>query len=378
MEFLRQWPLFKERWKTILAGAAFQYVHAIFTQLAHRMARPTAEPLHDLGFTLLPELGQNNEWVSETIFNTMLASFLIWTFSPFWQESGKRFYTAVLYARVLVVLVICQSLRILSFTVTTLPSPNYHCRTPRETAVAPWPEHWWGHVVVDLKKQTTHGCGDLIFSSHTTFALVGVMSYQEYGTLNSIKAVIWSAAAVLSFLIVASRKHYTVDVLVAWYVVPLVFYSSHRRWTTKRSLKEEWPHRPLPEEQPPELESVVVLTNAEVPVSKQASMLSSIQMQRVSSKDLMKAAGARDLGAKASGKDTSGEAYDNFPGNSSTLGDGRGASPSSTVMRPRSTNALADSGSGTWAEEDTNSHAARPPNSQIQSLLPSVPNCRVT
>jgi hypothetical protein len=61
--------------------------------------------LQDLGFTLLPELGQNNEWVSETIFNTMLASFLIWTFSPFWQESGKRFYTAVLYARVLVVLV---------------------------------------------------------------------------------------------------------------------------------------------------------------------------------------------------------------------------------------------------------------------------------
>jgi hypothetical protein len=38
-----------------------------------------------------------------------------------------------------------------------------------------------------LAVQTTHGCGDLLFSSHTTFALVGVMSYQEYGTLNSIK-----------------------------------------------------------------------------------------------------------------------------------------------------------------------------------------------
>ena len=68
----------------------------------------------------------------------------------------------------------------------------------------------------------------------------------------------------LSTLIVASRKHYTVDVLIAWYAVPLVFYSSHRRWTTKRSLKEEWPHRPLPEEQPPELENVIVLTSAEV------------------------------------------------------------------------------------------------------------------
>ena len=31
--------------------------------------------------------------------------------------------------------------------------------------------------------QTTHGCGDLIFSSHTTFALVGVLTYTEYGAV---------------------------------------------------------------------------------------------------------------------------------------------------------------------------------------------------
>lgn len=61
--------------------------------------------VQDLGFDLLPELGQQNEWVSELIFSSMLISFVLWTFSPFWQESGKRFYTAVLYARVLMVLV---------------------------------------------------------------------------------------------------------------------------------------------------------------------------------------------------------------------------------------------------------------------------------
>ena len=61
--------------------------------------------MQDLGFAILPELGQQNEWVSETIFSSMLISFIVWTFSPFWQESGKRFYTAVLYARVLTVLV---------------------------------------------------------------------------------------------------------------------------------------------------------------------------------------------------------------------------------------------------------------------------------
>ncbi len=44
-----------------------------------------------------------NEWVSETIFNTLFVSFVVWTFSPFWTAT-KRFYTAVIYARLLMVL----------------------------------------------------------------------------------------------------------------------------------------------------------------------------------------------------------------------------------------------------------------------------------
>ena len=36
--------------------------------------------------------------------------------------------------------------------------------------------------------QATHGCGDLIFSSHTTFMLVGLLTYTEYGTRLPIKA----------------------------------------------------------------------------------------------------------------------------------------------------------------------------------------------
>jgi len=50
---------------------------------------------------------------------------------------------------------------------------------------------------------------------------------------------VWLAAAVLCLLIIASRKHYSVDVLVAWWTVPLVFYTYHRRWTTTRPVMEE-------------------------------------------------------------------------------------------------------------------------------------------
>ena len=42
----------------------------------------------------------------------------------------------------------CQSLRIISFTVTQLPAPNYHCRLPEPTAIKPWPDHWWGHFYI--------------------------------------------------------------------------------------------------------------------------------------------------------------------------------------------------------------------------------------
>lgn len=55
---------------------------------------------------------------------------------------------------------------------TSLPFLHFRCMTDRAT---------WGVM------QTTHGCGDLIFSSHTTFALVGMLTYTEYGTIFLVK-----------------------------------------------------------------------------------------------------------------------------------------------------------------------------------------------
>jgi hypothetical protein len=44
-------------------------------------------------------------------------------------------------------------LRIISFTVTQLPAPNYHCRAGEATAVRAQAAHWWNHIVVDLGTQ---------------------------------------------------------------------------------------------------------------------------------------------------------------------------------------------------------------------------------
>ncbi len=41
----------------------------------------------------------------------------------------------------------------------------------------------------------------------------GILAYTEYGALGVMKAVAWVAGLIVSLLIIASRKHYTVDVV---------------------------------------------------------------------------------------------------------------------------------------------------------------------
>lgn len=225
--------LLRSRWHIILLGLAFQYVHGIFTQLAYRMHQPTGQPLHDIGFELIPELPADARWVSEAIFTALLLSFIAWSFTPLLAQ--RSFSTAVLWTRLLTVLVVCQSLRILSFSSTQLPGPAPHCHAGTLTATRPPVTAWWQHLVVDVRRQVATSCGDLIFSSHMTFILTGVLAYTHYGSKRLVKAAAWAAAAVLALLIIAARKHYTVDVVIAWYVVPMVYTLLHVFWRQRCS-----------------------------------------------------------------------------------------------------------------------------------------------
>jgi len=56
------------------------------------------------------------------------------------------------------------------------------------------------------------------------FTLVFVRTYHKYGSKRFIKFLAWFMAIIQSLLIIASRKHYSVDVVVAWYTVNLVVF----------------------------------------------------------------------------------------------------------------------------------------------------------
>ncbi|KAF3642840.1 Phosphatidylinositol:ceramide inositolphosphotransferase [Capsicum annuum] len=172
----------------------YQYIHGLAARGVHYFHRP-GPILQDVGFYLLPELGQDRAYISETVFTTVFLSFVLG----------------------------CQLLRILTFYSTQLPGPNYHCREGSKLATLPPPDNILQALLI-VPRGVLYGCGDLIFSSHMIFSLVFVRTYQKYGTRRFIKQCAWLAVIAQSLLIIASRKHYTVDVVVAWYTVNLVVF----------------------------------------------------------------------------------------------------------------------------------------------------------
>ncbi|KAL3826065.1 hypothetical protein ACJIZ3_022094 [Penstemon smallii] len=220
-EVVTEINLLAENWKYILGGLICQYIHGLAARGVHYIHRP-GPILQDVGFFLLPELGQERAYISETVFTFIFLSFVLWTFSPFIVKS-KKIYTVLIWCRVLAFLVACQFLRIITFYSTQLPGPNYHCREGSKLATLPRPDNVLKAFLI-VPRGVLYGCGDLIFSSHMIFSLVFVRTYNKYGTQKFVKQCAWLIVVIQSLLIIASRKHYTVDVVVAWYTVNLVVF----------------------------------------------------------------------------------------------------------------------------------------------------------
>ncbi|KAJ6424885.1 hypothetical protein OIU84_025623 [Salix udensis] len=214
--------LVAENWKLLIAGIVFQYIHGLAAHGIHYLHRP-GPTLQDAGFFLLPELGQDRAYISETSFHLPLCFFcagkelvlLQWTLHPFVFQN-KKIYTVLIWCRVLAYLVACQILRIFTFYSTHLPGPNYHCHEGSKLARLPHPKSAIELLVINFSRGVNYGCERLIFTFSGNLYLAH--------TCRCSKQFAWLLAVAQSFLIVASHKHYTVDVVVAWYTVNLVTF----------------------------------------------------------------------------------------------------------------------------------------------------------
>lgn len=230
--------LFFRSWKVLLFCILFQYVHSVATNLVYYLHEPADEPLKDLGFMVLPPLDEEDQFVSEVLFFILIAIVVAFAFKPFFfpAKSTEDRFVVVMATRYARVLVMAQSLRILSFLGTVLPSPNYHCAT---NSASYNPPQNVGEVFFRIDALT--GCGDLIFSSHTIFVTLGGLLIHQYSQNKYLKALVWSMVVALGFLIVAARKHYTVDVIVAWYTCPLLWFYCAKTYPDDKPTKPNLP-----------------------------------------------------------------------------------------------------------------------------------------
>jgi hypothetical protein len=86
---------------------------------------------------------------------------------------------------------------------SVLPHSGTHSRVLQHIPC----NHNWVLTSLLRGSQATHGCGDLVFSSHTTFVLVGCLTFTEYGSLLFMKVRLQWQRTVCGFGHSASALH---------------------------------------------------------------------------------------------------------------------------------------------------------------------------
>lgn len=248
-------------WKSLAFGLfTCVYIHSTLTNVVYYFHKP-GETLPDLGYELLPEL--TGRWSSLGEDLTIAWAALVWCFmwanffvsQPSRDSSGrgKIIFCIHMLSRLVACVTICILLRCLTFMVTVLPGPAPHCKADRHN-----PPTSLNEIIFRFDSLT--GCGDLIFSSHTLIAINFALCVNHYCTRRIIKILMWTLAVAMSLAIVAARHHYTVDVVIAWYVVPLV-WNQYLQW------KQDLPFPLLPEDKQlvnsAELQTVCVSSNGD-------------------------------------------------------------------------------------------------------------------
>lgn len=140
----------------------------------------------------------------------------------FWYNGGVRITSIHIIRRFSAVYFIGCLLRCTSFLITTLPGTAAHClqeplgnydpsHAPSSLKDILWNTNW------ETK------CGDLLFSGHSQQGILATLIVHRYCSLRILAYLMWPVLLLFEYSIIVTRRHYSVDVFVAMYVVPLVW-----------------------------------------------------------------------------------------------------------------------------------------------------------
>lgn len=226
--------LIRTYWKSVLF-ILFVLIYlssVLFRNLAYYRA-VQGETLKDLGFEVLPELNSSMKAFSEIVIymNHFVAAITLTVLPIFTKRPHENgIATIAMLLRMAFVLVIGHFLRFVTYITTSLPGPAEHCRLGSEEFEQNRPAEPL-EILFRFSSAADLNCGDLVFSGHMFQVIIFTCTIWHfsdrvfYTTLHAWIAKLLMLATVVAqfFLIIASRNHYTVDVVVSSYTAPMLW-----------------------------------------------------------------------------------------------------------------------------------------------------------
>jgi len=168
--------------------------------------------LPDLGFEIIPVMDKQQT----TIPNSMLLVGLLGgVLRCVLHDKG-----ITIIRRFLVIHGTTALIRCICLVATSYPDPNRLCigyQAPDTAAL------FWQETIIHTGFLT---CGDLMFSGHTLVYILIAMLWQKYcGKYEKI--FVWLLMLFACFSLVATRMHYTDDVLIAFYIAVTAWWFYH-------------------------------------------------------------------------------------------------------------------------------------------------------
>ncbi|XP_055636614.1 phosphatidylcholine:ceramide cholinephosphotransferase 1-like isoform X2 [Toxorhynchites rutilus septentrionalis] len=231
----------KEIWKTFLAFFAlcFNFILAtVSLSMVHDRVpdRDIYSPLPDVVLDNIRPL----EWaldVSEVLIMVVVNSCVVLiTFHK------HRF---IVMRRVFLIMSLLYFMRSITMYVTVLPisSVTYYC-SPKSNAttaleIVKRAAQLFSGFGLSINGKHTY-CGDYIYSGHTVTLVMGYMIIAEYSPKKfwPLHWLAWCASMTGIVMVLLAHGHYTIDVLIAYYVTTRLFWTYHTLANNSLLLKQ--------------------------------------------------------------------------------------------------------------------------------------------
>jgi NhaP-type Na+/H+ or K+/H+ antiporter len=200
-------------WMIIMYSMALLQVRS---DTAHLIQQPNVPPLYD------PVITQSSGWnVQRDVPDFLMLFAILSTFIFIAFDAQRKVPLLLFLQRLLLITGILYIIRAITISVTTLPPPNPNCQPKYARDAVSYAEYAMGQIIGDFT------CTDLIFSGHTLTLMIAALTIDWYFSYRFMVPLFYLLAVVGTLTIVASRMHYTVDVVLSWILCFVVYNCFH-------------------------------------------------------------------------------------------------------------------------------------------------------